>query len=84
MSFIEDQISGARKFCFSKVDKTYSARVEKLKIREIESEERMLKEKARVVSQSFSNDSLENEGLDCFEMMMLMLLKEALNSCRTM
>ena len=44
----------------------------------------MLKEKARVASQSFSNDSLENEGLDCFEMMMLMLLKEALNSCRTM
>ena len=83
LSFIKDQISGARKFCFSKVDKTYSARVEKLKIREIESEERMLKEKARVASQSFSNDSLENEGLDCFEMMMLMLLKEALNSCRT-
>ena len=45
MSFIEDQISGARKFCFSKVDKTYSARVEKRKVREIESEERILKKK---------------------------------------
>ena len=45
LSFIEDQISGARKFCFSKVDKTYSARVEKHKIREIESEDRMLRKK---------------------------------------
>ena len=70
LSFIEDQISGARKFCFSKVDKTYSARVEKLKIREIESEEwKDDEEKARVASQLFSiNDSLEDEGLDCIEM----------------
>ena len=62
LAFIEDQLTGARKMRFTSVDKSYSNRVEKRKIREMTNLSRIEQEKARIASESPSN--IEGESID--------------------